>query len=161
MKGYDVYKWGHEGHFSELFRRIPPRSNLLEFVFEVEGWFFVVLLSILSHICKDQRSNHTFQQYCTILPKAMAEAIMGFTPFKSHTLSSCLQTNKFQVNQSSRLVKWSFDISISSHASNSKMKKKIWRCFFLLQPKQHSNSSLINRPWQVRISIHIESRNHV
>ncbi|KAG5035430.1 hypothetical protein JHK87_010340 [Glycine soja] len=34
----------------------------------------------------------------------MAEAIMGFTPFKSHTLSSCLQTNKFQVNQSSRLV---------------------------------------------------------
>ena len=66
----------------------------------------------------------TFQQYCTFLPKAMAEAIMGFTPFKSHTLSSCLQTNKFQVNQSSILVKWSFDISISSHASNSKMKKK-------------------------------------
>ncbi|RZC08335.1 Photosynthetic NDH subunit of subcomplex B 4, chloroplastic [Glycine soja] len=55
----------------------------------------------------------------------MAESILGFTLFKSHTLSSCLQTKKFQVNHSSRLVKWFFDISISSHASNSKMEKKM------------------------------------
>lgn len=67
----------------------------------------------------------TFQQYCTFLPIAMAESILGFTLFKSHTLSSCLQTKKFQVNHSSRLVKWFFDISISSHASNSKMEKKM------------------------------------
>nr|ACU23914.1 unknown [Glycine max] len=49
----------------------------------------------------------------------MAESILGFTLFKSHTLSSCLQTKKFQVNHSSRL------------------------------PKQHSKSTLFNRPWQV------------
>ncbi|XP_061367440.1 photosynthetic NDH subunit of subcomplex B 4, chloroplastic [Gastrolobium bilobum] len=49
----------------------------------------------------------------------MAEAIMGFTVFKSHIHSSCLQTRRFEVNPSSRL------------------------------PKQHSSSTLFNRPWQV------------
>lgn len=102
-----------------------PDTIYWNYVLEVEGQFFVVLLSTLSHICKDQRSNRTFQQYCTFLPIAMAESILGFTLFKSHTLSSCLQTKKFQVNHSSRLVKWFFDISISSHASNSKMEKKM------------------------------------
>ncbi|CAJ1975302.1 unnamed protein product [Sphenostylis stenocarpa] len=33
----------------------------------------------------------------------MAEAVMGFTLFKSHSLGSCLQTRRFQVNHSTRL----------------------------------------------------------
>ncbi|RDY05627.1 Photosynthetic NDH subunit of subcomplex B 4, chloroplastic, partial [Mucuna pruriens] len=68
---------------------------------------------------RDQRSSNHFPALLHFLLKAMAEAIVGFTLFKSHTLSSCLQTRRFQVNQSSRL------------------------------PKQHSNSTLFNRPWKV------------
>ncbi|KAL2340754.1 hypothetical protein Fmac_008694 [Flemingia macrophylla] len=49
----------------------------------------------------------------------MAEAIMGFTLFKSHTLGSCLQTRRFLLNQPSRL------------------------------PKQLSNSTPFNTPCQV------------
>ncbi|KAJ1401603.1 putative photosynthetic NDH subunit of subcomplex B 4, chloroplastic [Sesbania bispinosa] len=49
----------------------------------------------------------------------MAEAIIGFTVFKSHIHSSCLQTKRFEGNPSSRL------------------------------PKQHSNSTLFQRSWQV------------
>ncbi|XP_057440053.1 photosynthetic NDH subunit of subcomplex B 4, chloroplastic [Lotus japonicus] len=49
----------------------------------------------------------------------MAEAIMGFTVFKSHIHCSCLQTKRFDVNPSSRL------------------------------PKLHSNSTLFHRSWQV------------
>ncbi|ESW10165.1 hypothetical protein PHAVU_009G186200 [Phaseolus vulgaris] len=49
----------------------------------------------------------------------MAEAVMGFTLFKSHHFGSSLQTRSFQMNHSSSLL------------------------------KQHANSSLFNRPWQV------------
>jgi len=73
----------------------------------------------------------------------MAEAVMGFTLFKSHNLGSSLQRRRFQMNHSSRLVKCSFNI----HFHHMLWTKK-WRCFSLLQ---HSNSTLSNRPWQVRI----------
>ncbi|KAK7281766.1 hypothetical protein RIF29_10025 [Crotalaria pallida] len=77
------------------------RPNTISWELVLEGWFFIVLLSTLSHLCKDQLSNHLLISF-----KTMAEAIMGFTVFNSHihsSSSSCLKTRRYEMIPSSRL----------------------------------------------------------